>query len=153
MSDRDESTGTETPEEMRPLPDGGLSDAMPDWLRRPPAWRELPRKDDPVPSQRTLPDPDTSVIDPRELITVDDLPQWLRDIAAREHEPETTSIPELPVRPEKPEPTATPETTPAPDATEPTTAVPIPGTALWIWAMRVAIVLIILAIIYYVFIL
>lgn len=144
MSNRDESTGTD--EEMRPLPDGGLSEAMPDWLRRPPAWRELPRKDEPITGEKPLPEPDTSVIDPRDLVTIDDLPQWLRDIAARD-----TGHPEpvVPPAPAQPEPTPP---TPGPAPATPAVT-PAPGTALWIWAMRAAIILIILAIIFYVFIL
>ena len=72
-------------EELRPLPDGGLGDAMPEWLRRPPAWRNLPAK--PAPEKaRELPEPDTSVIDPRTLIEVADLPPWLQAIAARGEE-------------------------------------------------------------------
>ncbi|MGN6033173.1 MAG: hypothetical protein ACTHQE_16085 [Thermomicrobiales bacterium] len=42
MSDE---TGTRPPDGGEPapvIPDGGLSDAMPDWLRRPPAWRGMP---------------------------------------------------------------------------------------------------------------
>ena len=70
-------------EEMRPLPDGGLGAAMPDWLRRPPAWRDLP-KAQPGARARELPEPDRSVIDPRTLIEVSDLPLWLQAIAARD---------------------------------------------------------------------
>ena len=68
---------------MPPIPDGGLSDSMPDWLRRPPAWRTLKDTDDvqtePVRSAE-LPEPDTSVIDPRTFLTDDDLPLWLRNM-------------------------------------------------------------------------
>jgi hypothetical protein len=93
-----EPTSSETPppgkDEMRPIPDGGLQQAMPEWLRRPPAWRNLPKRDEPAPGPanadvaaappaRELPDPDTSEIDPRSLVDVSDLPQWLQDVAAR----------------------------------------------------------------------
>ncbi len=61
----------------RPLPDGGLADAMPDWLRRPPAWR------DPTAGGSYLPPPDTSPIDPSTLIDVEDLSPWLQRIARR----------------------------------------------------------------------
>jgi hypothetical protein len=79
------------PEAMRPIPDGGLRDAMPEWLRRPPAWRNLPKRaepDTPVATspeakERELPEPDTSEIDPRSLVDISDLPQWLQDLAAR----------------------------------------------------------------------
>ncbi|MCO5219411.1 MAG: hypothetical protein M9934_01895 [Thermomicrobiales bacterium] len=78
MSDSDNQ------EPMRPIPDGGLKDAMPTWLKRPPAWRSLPTVDERI--ERTLPEPDTSVIDPTSLVDVSDLPQWLQTIAAREVE-------------------------------------------------------------------
>jgi hypothetical protein len=77
-------------EEMRPLPNGGLEGGMPEWLRRPPAWRNLSREgpwEGP-----SLPEPDTSVIDPRTLVDVADLPHWLQEIAARHRE--TTDITE-----------------------------------------------------------
>lgn len=69
------------PEEFRPIPDGGLKDAMPGWLKRPPAWRNMPTAEQR--HERTLPEPDTSEIDPRTLVDVSDLPQWLQTIAAR----------------------------------------------------------------------
>lgn len=70
------------PEEMRPIPDGGLKEAMPSWLKRPPAWRNMPSAEER--HQRTLPEPDSSEIDPKSLVDVDDLPHWLQAIAARE---------------------------------------------------------------------
>jgi hypothetical protein len=70
-----------SPDELRPLPDGGLATAMPDWLRRPPAWRDLKPRDDLI--KRDLPEPDTSVIDPRTFVDLADLPPWLQAIAAR----------------------------------------------------------------------
>lgn len=69
------------PEELRPIPDGGLKDNMPGWLKRPPAWRNMPSAEQR--HERTLPDPDTSEIDPKTLVDVNDLPQWLQTIAAR----------------------------------------------------------------------
>lgn len=88
MADKDATTQTNKEalpeEEMRPLPDGGLQNGMPEWLRGPPAWRNLPRE---LPGEeRPLPDPDTSVIDPRTLVDVADLPQWLQEIAGRNRE-------------------------------------------------------------------
>lgn len=68
-------------EDMRPIPDGGLKDAMPGWLKRPPAWRSMPTAEQR--HERMLPEPDTSEIDPRTLVDVSDLPQWLQTIAAR----------------------------------------------------------------------
>lgn len=79
MSDSDNQ------EPMRPIPDGGLKDAMPAWLKRPPAWRSLPTAEERF--ERTLPEPDTSIIDPASLVDISDLPQWLQSIAAREIEP------------------------------------------------------------------
>ena len=62
----------------RPMPDGGLAEAMPEWLRRPPAWRETTAR-----RGKAAPTPDTSPIDPRTLIGVEDLPDWLQRIAQR----------------------------------------------------------------------
>lgn len=75
----------------RPIPDGGLGSAMPDWLRQTPSWKRTP---EPAPI-RTIPAPDTSIIDPRRLIDVDDLPQWLQAVSARRAEtrPETPTPP------------------------------------------------------------
>jgi hypothetical protein len=88
VADRDTTTHTDEEvsleEEMRPLPDGGLQSEMPDWLRRPPAWRNLER--DASGEERQLPEPDTSVIDPRTLVDIGDLPQWLQEVAARHGE-------------------------------------------------------------------
>lgn len=68
---------------MPPIPDGGLSESMPEWLRRPPAWRTLRDTDvvqtEPVAAER-LPEPDPSVIDPRTFLADDDLPLWLRNM-------------------------------------------------------------------------
>ena len=99
MSDKDERPAEETPKpaaqdddpEMRPLPDGGLGENMPDWLRRPPAWRVLPATQmpafEPDPETTTppreLPPEDTSVIEPTSLIEFDDLPRWLRELGTQ----------------------------------------------------------------------
>ncbi len=68
-------------ESMRPIPDGGLKEAMPAWLKRPPAWRSMASAEER--HERTMPEPDTSEIDPRSLVDISDLPQWLQTIAAR----------------------------------------------------------------------
>lgn len=68
-------------DEMPAIPDGGLSDSMPEWLRRPPAWRTLEDTDvtQTKPTQLSeLPEADATVIDPRTFLTDDDLPAWLR---------------------------------------------------------------------------
>lgn len=90
--DREESNP-----DLRPLPDGGLGENMPDWLRRPPAWRDLPAtlvaesrviapavsaEEDAAVANRELPPEDTSVIDPKTLIDFEDLPIWLRELGA-----------------------------------------------------------------------
>lgn len=98
MSERDTPTttppdDTSSDQEMRSLPDGGLTEGLPDWLRRPPAWRDLARKapeaeksiGEPA-NKPSLPEPNTSVIDPRTLVDVSDLPEWLQKIAARGEE-------------------------------------------------------------------
>lgn len=66
-------------EEFRPIPDGGLGEAMPDWLKSRPAWaNETPA--------RQIPEPDTSPIDPRTLVREEDLPGWLLAISRRQLE-------------------------------------------------------------------
>lgn len=77
---------SDTTDEMRPLPDGGLQSTMPEWLRRPPAWRDLPRAET-AGEVATVPEPDTSVIDPRTLVDVADLPPWLQGIGKRGTDP------------------------------------------------------------------
>lgn len=72
-------------EQLPPIPDGGLAQSMPDWLRRPPAWRTLHDTEIEQPKPATtgeLPEADTSVIDPRTFLTDDDLPAWLRRFGA-----------------------------------------------------------------------
>lgn len=79
----------------RPMPDGGLAEAMPDWLRRPPAWRETSAR-----HAKEAPTPDTSPIDPRTLIDVEDLPVWLQRIAQRPGErPDRVKVAEPPRQP------------------------------------------------------
>ena len=77
MADRDDQSN------LPPIPDGGLAESMPDWLRRPPAWRTLPDRDVTLPEPTetaALPEPDDSVIDPRTSLGDDDLPAWLRNL-------------------------------------------------------------------------
>lgn len=103
MSDRETSSiesseqGASPPEEeLRPLPDGGLTETMPEWLRRPPAWRDLARKDDGETGVRVLPEPDTSVIDPRTFVELTDLPAWLQAISSRGENPAQPEEADLP---------------------------------------------------------
>jgi hypothetical protein len=52
---------------------------MPAWLQQPPAWKREPVS---VPAPiRTLPPPDVSVIDPRTMLDIDDLPRWLQNLS------------------------------------------------------------------------
>lgn len=60
---------------LPPLPDGGLADAMPEWLRQ---ETPLAAQASPSPSVRSSP-PDFSTI-----LSEDDLPEWLKRVAARE---------------------------------------------------------------------
>jgi hypothetical protein len=79
-ADEDPDTMPDGPREpIRPIPDGGLGTAMPDWLQQPPAWKR-PSTGTPT---KTIPPPDLSAIDPREMLDLDDLPQWLQQIAHR----------------------------------------------------------------------
>lgn len=161
--DQETSPTAESREEMRPLPDGGLGANMPAWLRKPPAWRNLPRPEgDRDPASKELPEPDTSVIDPRTLVDVDDLPTWLQEIAARSgddaHRPdaeevrddvvaETPQADSLTEHPTVDAGTTTVELT----AGESAPATPSRTTPMWIWAMRGAIILSLLLVIFYVF--
>ncbi len=70
------------------IPDGGLSASMPDWLQRPPAWQATTTRGT---QTRDLPPPDTSVIDPRTMLDIADLPEWLQRIAARASAPEVAA--------------------------------------------------------------
>jgi hypothetical protein len=96
--DEKERDGRDSDPELRPLPDGGLGENMPDWLRRPPAWRELPTaepvQDVPIMDvhgaergravvERDLAPEDTSVIEPGKLIDFEDLPAWLREVGRK----------------------------------------------------------------------
>lgn len=90
----------------RTIPDGNLGSTMPDWMRQAPSWKKAPEPEpEPEPKYepvRPIPAPDTSVIDPRSLIAVDDLPEWLQAVSSR--------------------PTGTRQTIPAPpDVSEPST--------------------------------
>lgn len=122
MSERKPSSFDRSGEQAapRPIPDGGLGKAMPEWLRRPPAWRNLEPK---APPRRPLPPPDTSVIDPATLISVDDLPAWLQTIAQppkiQRDEPATPpETPERRVIPREIEARPRPALSPAPPPTK-----------------------------------
>lgn len=166
MSEREtpnqvKNAGEDASDEMRPLPDGGLGASMPDWLRKPPAWRNLSRPEDaPEPAAKDLPEPDTSVIDPRTLVDLDDLPSWLQDLAARSSdEPPASGTEARTVAESKAAPPLEP--TEAPSGPAPSTTVelttndatpaPARSTPTWIWVMRGAIILSLLLVIYYVF--
>ncbi len=98
----DDSSRTDEPD-SRTIPDGGLADAMPDWVRATPGWKQ--------PADRAtsmlLPPPDTSPIDPRTMLAADDLPVWLRDlrdataIEPPDEEPTPQAAAESPVKTER----------------------------------------------------
>ncbi len=75
-------TGARSQPAQPAIPDGGLGAGMPEWLQQTPSWKRTPEAA-PV---RSLPAPDTSPIDPRRLIEIDDLPEWLRALSSREKE-------------------------------------------------------------------
>ena len=72
---------TETVPPLPPLPDGGLAQAMPDWLRDPPA----------VPAMSaTAP---AGANDPAAFLTEDDLPAWLRQLSGQGPAPALPATP------------------------------------------------------------
>lgn len=109
-------TGSSPGSGQPPIPDGGLGTSMPDWLQRPPAWRGM---GDRSLEKRDLPPPDTSVIDPRTMLDIGDLPQWLQRIAARAEDSGTTvtGVSEAEVSP-PPAPTGPAATETPPDIAE-----------------------------------
>ena len=149
---------SEKSEQMRPIPDGGLKEAMPSWLKRPPAWRDLPSVEER--HERTLPEPDTSTIDPHSLVDVTDLPQWLQAVAAKGKVPApaaddvaevVTAAEAVPVEPGTPvenEMLADEENDPAPTdletgagADEPSvTALEQPATGMPVWLLPVVLI-------------
>lgn len=158
-------------EQMKPIPDGGLKEAMPSWLKRPPAWRDLPSVEER--HERTLPDPDTSTIDPHSLVDVSDLPQWLQAIAARSNEPEAADevaesvadagVEPAPVEasPEFPETSVATDPEPIPTEPEPvvaaTESAPMPaqehattGTPMWLIPVALILSLALLIVLIYV---
>ena len=76
----DEAATPVVPDPVRPIPDGGLGSTMPAWLLQPPAWK----RNQTSTTVRSIPAPDASVIDPRSLLEIDDLPPWLQAIAGRD---------------------------------------------------------------------
>ncbi len=82
--------------DRRPIPDGGLGSAMPDWMRQTPSWK---RQAEPA-AVRMIPEAETSIIDPRQLIDIDDLPEWLQAVASRLAAPvDATALVDAPVDP------------------------------------------------------
>jgi hypothetical protein len=74
---------------LPPLPDGGLQESMPSWLREPPA-AVIAEAASPAPVDSDLaaekvvdPAPLGPHADPRTFLSDDDFPQWLRDLAVR----------------------------------------------------------------------
>lgn len=104
-SRNDHEPSADSNESSPSIPDGGLDRAMPEWLRRPPAWRTIQRqraaptvaspeqapmdqeeREESQTSAVRLP-ADTSTIDPAALVRVEDLPKWLRQLAERSQRP------------------------------------------------------------------
>ncbi len=90
MSKRSAQPGDIGADPLPPIPDGGLGTVMPDWLRRPPAWQDL--RTAPV-TPGDVPHPETSPIDPRTILTAEDLPDWLKRIAA-DHAAPVSGLPD-----------------------------------------------------------
>lgn len=107
----------------RPIPTDGLDESMPDWLQRPPAWRGMTVRE---PARRDLPPPDTSVIDPRTMLELGDLPVWLQRIAARSMASEVTEAHEVQPGPTDPteEDVSSPPPEPAPEPEPPALETP-----------------------------
>lgn len=83
LAETDEWEATAELPPLPPLPDGGLRDSMPSWLREPPP---SPITHHPFP-QTSNPRPSTPLgprADPRTFLSDDDFPPWLRELAARE---------------------------------------------------------------------
>ena len=86
-------------ERSRAIPDGGLAaSGLPDWMQERPEWSVRPvALDVPVVHGRELPAPDVSTINLATILTADDLPVWLRDVARRpsngNNEPDHSSHP------------------------------------------------------------
>jgi hypothetical protein len=100
---------TSETEPLPPLPDGGLAQAMPDWLRAEP----------PSPSP---PAASVAVTDPTGFITEDDLPEWLRQLSPSY----TAPVPCVEPSPSQGPPPSCP--TPTPPVTLPVVQ-PSPGPA------------------------
>jgi hypothetical protein len=69
----------------RTIPDGGLAaSGLPEWMQSTPEWvQRAPESGGLEPKVRDVPVPDHSIIDPVSLLTIDDLPVWLRQVAVR----------------------------------------------------------------------
>ena len=92
------------------IPDGGLGSAVPDWMQAKPEWTGRERTDKPpVVRERSVPEPDTSPILLADIVTIDDLPDWLRAVANRPDEADDVVL--VPVEPE-PDVDASPVTSP-----------------------------------------
>ena len=78
------------PEKQEPgrpvvIPDGGLAGSLPEWMQVKPEWTARDKGDDvPIERHRPVPEPDTSPILLADILTVDDLPDWLKAVAGRQ---------------------------------------------------------------------
>lgn len=90
--------GAPEQEPLPPIPDGGLSEVMPGWLRQPPSTAT---------SAATAEHPaDTPVadLDPAGFLTEDDLPDWLRQLSATAGPPAPSAANEGAAPPPSPAP-------------------------------------------------
>ena len=77
------------PEKQEPgrpvvIPDGGLAGSLPEWMQVKPEWTARDKGDDvPIERHRPVPEPDSSPILLADILTVDDLPDWLKAVAGR----------------------------------------------------------------------
>lgn len=81
MADR---TGNQEPARQVVIPDGGLGATLPDWMQAKPEWTDREQVEAaPIVRDRPVPAPDTSPIVLADILTVDDMPGWLRTVAER----------------------------------------------------------------------
>lgn len=126
---------------LPPLPDGGLAASMPAWLREasapvaeiPPPAAILDQAPASPPALHPPLEPLGQQADPRDFLTDDDFPRWLRDLAARDARQPTPAPAEhastaatLPAS--RPVPAPTTATVPPPDAA--LAPQPVPPTPL-----------------------
>lgn len=128
-----QDAGASSDRALPPIPDGGLATQMPDWLRVPLGTADT-SADERIESASTssaAPEPAESVgenrVDPREFLTEDDFPAWIRQLATP-----SARHPVAPVMPWDEEWAVTPPALPPPSDVQstPRPAVFVPQPAL-----------------------